>query len=673
MKYFTWFAGVLATVLMAVYVVAFTTFGNGLLQPIIQDKIREETKLDSNLKTFSLSPSEFEIFLELNSNNNIHIKGNYSLFSQSFNVTYLVSLEELKTLKTVTQTQLQSSFYTDGTVVGDMEFVTVEGKSDVAKSVTTYHVELTEFNPTSIIANIKNADLTALLYMVNQKPYAAAKINLDVDFKNIKAHQLDGSISLLTQDGKLNSGVMKKDFNISIPETAFNMNLNAKLKGDDLAYKYLLNSNLAKITSSGKVTPEPLAVDVKYGINVEELAVLKPLSGADVRGALHLNGDVKGDKAKMVVNGKSDFAASDTSFTAILQDFQPANIKASIKNMQLQKVLYIVKQPHFADALFSLDADISDARSGKLKGKINTNIKQGLVDSAYMTKVYEFKSMMPTTTFSATTATTLNGNIIDTKVDVLSNLANLNINKASFDIGDTSLKSDYQVKVHDLERLYFASERHLKGSLSANGELKKAKDLNFTLLSNVAGGKLDAKLHNDDFIADISSMETLEVLDMLIYPKIFDSSINGVVNYNLAEQKGTFKGELKDGKFTKNQVLDLAKQYANTDLYKEIFLGDINANINKENIIASLDLKSNRSSIITKDTKLNSITQQINSKIDINANGNPLIVTLSGNVNAPNVAVDANKLIQKEATKAIQKEAEKFLGKDAGKLFKGLF
>jgi len=673
MKYFTWFAGVLATVLMAVYVVAFTTFGNGLLQPIIQDKIREETKLDSNLKTFSLSPSEFEIFLELNSNNNIHIKGNYSLFSQSFNVTYLVSLEELKTLKTVTQTQLQSSFYTDGTVVGDMEFVTVEGKSDVAKSVTTYHVELTEFNPTSIIANIKNADLTALLYMVNQKPYAAAKINLDVDFKNIKAHQLDGSISLLTQDGKLNSGVMKKDFNISIPETAFNMNLNAKLKGDDLAYKYLLNSNLAKITSSGKVTPEPLAVDVKYGINVEELAVLKPLSGADVRGALHLNGDVKGDKAKMVVNGKSDFAASDTSFTAILQDFQPANIKASIKNMQLQKVLYIVKQPHFADALFSLDADISDARSGKLKGKINTNIKQGLVDSAYMTKVYEFKSMMPTTTFSATTATTLNGNIIDTKVDVLSNLANLNINKASFDIGDTSLKSDYQVKVHDLERLYFASERHLKGSLSANGELKKAKDLNFTLLSNVAGGKLDAKLHNDGFIADISSMETLEVLDMLIYPKIFDSSINGVVNYNLAEQKGTFKGELKDGKFTKNQVLDLAKQYANTDLYKEIFLGDINANINKENIIASLDLKSNRSSIITKDTKLNSITQQINSKIDINANGNPLIVTLSGNVNAPNVAVDANKLIQKEATKAIQKEAEKFLGKDAGKLFKGLF
>jgi hypothetical protein len=673
MKYLTWFAGILATIFVAVYVVVFTTFGNGLLQPIIQDKIRQEIKLESNLKTFSLSMSEFEIFLELNSNNNIHIKGNYSLFSQAFNVAYRVSLEELKTLKSLTQTQLQSSFYTDGTVIGNLAFVTVEGKSDLVKSATTYHIELTDFNPTSIIAKIQNADLASLLYMLNQKQYATAKINLDVNFKNIKPHQLDGSISLLTQEGKLNSLVMKKDFNITIPTTEFGMNLNANLKDDDLVYKYLLNSNLAKITSSGKVTPEPLAVDIKYGVNVEELAVLKPITGADIRGALHLNGDVKGNKAKMVVNGKSDFAASDTSFTATLQDFQPANIKARIKNMQLQKVLYMVKQPHFADAFFSLDADISDARSGKLKGKINTSIQQGLVDSAYMTKAYEFKSMMPTTTFSAATATTLNGNVVDTKVDVLSNLANLNINKASFDISDTSLKSDYEVKVHDLDRLYFASERHLKGSLSANGELKKAKDLDFTLLSNVAGGKLDAKLHNDDFVANINSMGTLEVLDMLLYPKIFDSSINGVVNYNLAEQKGTFKGELKNGKFTKNQVLDLAKQYANADLYKETFLGDVNANINKENILASLDLKSNRSAIITKDTKLNSKTQQINSKIDINANGNPLIVTLTGNVNAPNVAVDANELIQKEATKAIQKEAEKYLGKDASKLFKSLF
>lgn len=657
--------GFIVAFVAVIYVVVFTSLGNGLVQPILQEQIREQTKLQSNLKVFSLRMSEFEILLELNANNTVHVKGNYSLFSQSFNVAYRVALEELKTLQPLTQTQLQSSLHTEGTVIGNLAFATVEGKSDVAKSATSYHVELTEFNPTSIIAKIQNADLASLLYMLNQKTYAAAKINLDVNFKNIKPHQLDGNILLVTRNGKLNSDVMKKDFNITIPQTAFDMNLNATLKGDDVVYNYLLNSNLAKITSAGEVTPEPLNVAIKYGVNIAELAVLKPITGADVRGSFRINGDVKGTKEKMLVNGKSDFAESDTSFVATLQDFQPASVKANIKNMKLQNVLYTLKQPHYADALFSLNADIPDARSSKLKGVVTTSITNGLVDSTYMTKAYEFKSMMPRTTFSAKTRTDLNANLVDTKLNVVSNLANLDVNKARFDIKDGSLKSDYSATVHKLEKLFFVTDRNLKGSISANGELKKAKDLDFTMFSNVAGGTLNAKLHNDDFVANIKAMQTLDVLDMLVYPKIFQSSVNGVVNYNLAQQKGTFKGNLEDGKFTKNQVLDLAKQYAHTDMYQEKFIGDVSANINKENILASLDLKSNRSAIQTQNTKLNSETKEINSKLNINANGNPLVIILTGNANSPKVEIDATKLIQREAEKAITNEAKKLL--------KGLF
>ena len=665
MKYLVWFGGVLLTIFVAVYIVAFTGFGNGLLQPIIQKKIQDQTKLDTKLKTFSLSMSEFEILLELNENNTILLKGNYSLFSQSFNIAYRVALEELKTLEPLTKTQLNSSFRTDGSVVGDMAYLEVDGKSDVALSKTVYHVELTELNPTSIIANIENADLKSLLFMINQKAYASADINLDINFKNIKSHQLDGNILLVTKNGKLNSKVMKKDFDISIPQTAFNMNLDALLKGDNVDYTYILSSNLAKITSAGRVVPEPLAVDIKYGVDVKELAVLKPITDADIRGALHLDGKVKGTKTQMTVSGKSDIASSNTTFSAILKEFAPSSVKANIKHLKLQNILYMVKQPHYADALFSLDVDVSDLRSGKLKGIVKSNISKGILDSKYMTKEYEFKTMMPRTTFSAQTLTTLNANIIDTKLNVQSNLANFDIKRARFDIGDKSLNSDYIVKIHDLNKLYFATDRHLKGSLSANGELKKAKDLDFTLHSKIASGKLDAKLHNDDFVATLDSMQTLEVLDMLIYPKMFKSSINGVVNYNIVKQKGTFKGDLVDGRFTRNEVLDLAKQYASVDLYKEKFSGKVGADIHKEHIVAALDLKSNRSSIKTVNTKLNSKTKQINSKIDINANGNPLIITLTGNANSPKVGIDAEKLIKREAEKAITNEVNK--------LFKGLF
>jgi len=665
MKYVAWFVGVIGTLVMGVYIVAFTAFGNGVVQPIIEKKIQDSTMLESKLLTFSLSMSDFEILLELNNKNTILLKGNYSLLSQSFNIVYRVNLEELHTLKTLTQTQLNNSFHTDGTIKGDMAFVEIDGKSDVAASETNYHIELTEFNPTSIIAKVDKADLKSLLNMVNQKAYASADINLDINFKNIKAHELDGNIILVTKNGKLNSKVMKKDFNITIPTTAFSMNLDAILKGDDVDYSYILSSNLAKITSSGKILPTPLKVDIKYGVNIKELAVLKPITQADIRGLFRLSGNVEGSKKIMNITGKSDFASSNTIFEAVLKDFEPSSLQASIKNMKLQKVLYMVKQPHYADALFDLDLALSSLKADNLKGTINTKIKNGLVDSKYITKMQEFKSMMPKTTFNARTYTVLNKNLVDTKIDFNSNLGDLDIKQAIFDMKDASLLTDYSLKAHNLDKFYFVTQRHLKGSITANGEVKKGKDLDFIMHSNIAGGKLDVKLHNDDFHADLDNLNTLQVLDMIIYPEIFDSSVSGVVDYNLANAKGKFTGTLKDGKFTKNQVLDLAKQYGHTDLYKEKFKGDVVATIKKEKIVASLDLNSNRSSIKTKDTKLNTKTKKINSKLDINANGNPLIITLTGDVNNPKVGIDAQKLIEKEATKVITKEINKFL--------KGLF
>jgi len=673
MKYLTWLLGLLVGVLALVYVVAFTSFGNSLLKPIIESKIKEQTKLVSKLKVFSLSLSDFKILLELNPKNTIEIEGNYSLFSQSFHIKYNVDLKKLQTLKALTSMQLQDSFSTNGTVIGDKNLFTVLGISDVAKSKTDYKVVMKDLKPSAIIASINNADLKSLLHMLNQKPYASANMDVSVNFKNITPHKLDGNILFVTKDGKINSKVMKKDFNVTIPTTAFAMNLDAKLKGDDVDYTYILNSNLAKITSGGKIVPEPLNVNAKYALHVKELALLKPIISANIRGKLNLNGTVTGNKDKMLISGKSDLASSHTTFLATLHDFAAKSVEADIKGLKLQKLLYMLNQPHYADALFDMNVKIANANPKNLSGTIHSKITKGFVDSKYITKAYKFKSRMPRTFFSATTFTTLNKNIIDTKLNFVSNLANFDVKQAHFDTKEASLKSDFKVKVHNLDKLYFVSQRHLKGSLIANGTLKKAKDLDLTLVSKLAGGTLNAKLHNDDFVANLKSLQTLDILDMLIYPKIFKSSIDGKLVYNLANAKGDFKGLLSNGTFTRNQVLDLTKQYAHIDLYKQLFKGDVNANINKEKIIASLDLKSNTSSIQTKNTKIDSKANTIDSKISINANGNPLSVKLTGNLNKPKVRVDAKQIIKKAATKAVKKEIQKRIGKDVGSFFKGLF
>ncbi|MCF6340489.1 MAG: AsmA-like C-terminal region-containing protein, partial [Sulfurimonas sp.] len=261
MKILIWIIGIVIGLFTIIYVVAFTGFGNGMLKPIIESKIKEQTKMDSKVSVFQLSMSQFEILLEINKNNTIHLNGNYSLFSQAFNINYALKLEELASLEPLTKQKLIGNFRTDGNAVGDMAFLTVEGKSDVAYSKTTYNVELTDLNPTSIIAKMDNADLEALLKISGQKPYASSKINLDVNFKNINPQQLDGDITLKTKGGKIDTALMKSDFGINLPKTTFLMTLDATLKGDNVVYNYLFNSNLANITSSGNIIPEPLKAD----------------------------------------------------------------------------------------------------------------------------------------------------------------------------------------------------------------------------------------------------------------------------------------------------------------------------------------------------------------------------------------------------------------------------
>ncbi|MDD5373397.1 MAG: hypothetical protein PHO62_08235 [Sulfurimonas sp.] len=362
MKYLAWIGGILLIFTATVYGVLFTPFGNGLIKPIAESKIREQTKLDSKLTKFSLTSRNFEIILELNSNNTIKIEGDYSLFSRAFELSYEAGFQKLESLEPFTLTALRGTLYTNGTVKGNMAFMKVDGKSDIGDSHTAYYVELTDLNPTSIVAKMKDAKLSSLLYTVAKNPYATADMDLEINFKNINPHTMDGDIVLKSKNGIIDPKYMKSDFNVTIPKTSFSMNLDAKLKGDNVDYNYNFASNLFKIATSGRVVPEPLKADIKYSLNIQELEALKPITGTDIRGSLKLEGEAKGDKERLTVSGISDLASSDTVFEAILKDFELASLRAKIETLKIEKLLFMLKQPHYMDGLLFMNVEIGNAK-----------------------------------------------------------------------------------------------------------------------------------------------------------------------------------------------------------------------------------------------------------------------------------------------------------------------
>jgi len=836
MKWIGIIFGFFAIILTALYTLLFTSPGNALLAPVLEKNINSQLALNTKLEKFELNSGSFAVTVALDADNHLEVAGNYSLFSQSFDVAYRVRLNRLENLEKLTKTPFYGRFHTDGTITGTPQNIAIEGKSDLAKSKTTYSVNLKDLKLKKIKANIANADLKELLSMAGQKIFANAKIALDADFNSVDPKDLDGDVHLalkngsfnrtvmledfnitlpkttfafdlksklkaqsviyemelgsnlaqvnsngtyqiepmsadlsyqvdfkelallkpitnaplrgpfethglvkgdktsmlikgtssvgegesvynvtlkefapeqvlltmkhakldkllylsgkppyasgyldidtkldnldpenlhgnvkvLLSKGRFNRRVMKNDFNITLPKTDFIFRADAKLKGSNIPYSMSFNSNLAKIRSKGEFIPKTVGMDLDYHIDIARLELLKPITDIEMKGPLALKGTVKGDEEKLVVNGYTDLAKSKTDFSMMLEKFKPKSISAQMKHLKLAALFNMLSQPHYADGNVNLQVDIPDARVGYLDGTVTTTLSKGLLDGKTISKEMEMENV-PNAPFNVKTHTTLNKNIIDTKTVVDSSLMVLSSKHAKINLENNLVTADYKLKIPELGKLYFVTKQKMQGDMTLFGNLKKDEHLKFTAHSDTLGGYLDAKLLDDDLHAVFKDIQTLEALDMLLYPQIFDSSLNGTLDYNTASQKGVFDANLSNGRFTRNVAMDLYKQYGKRDLYKENFNGTVLSRIDKSKLDTDLFLKSRKSSISSEHMKIDSKTNHIDAKLHIVANKHPLDIYVKGNMDDPDVQVDAQQIIEKEA------------GKQLNKLFKKLF
>lgn len=669
MRYLAWFGVVFTTLITVIYIAVFTPIGNSFIKPFAQRAIDSKLEIKSNFSTFMFNTSEFDIVLDLSETNSIKVKGKYSLFLRSFDFTYQVAIQKLESFSSYASMPLRGVLYTNGTIKGDLASCNIDGKSDLIDSKTSYHIELIDLNPTAVVAKVKDAKLSSLLYMISKNPYASADIDLDINIKDLREHQMDGEIILKSKNGSIDPRYMKSDFDVTTPKATFAMDLSAKLKGDSVAYRYDLNSNLFKINSIGTIEPQTLRSDISYALNIQDLEVLKPLTGADIRGALKLEGEAKGDKEALSIKARSDIASSQSSIETTLKDFKPTYIKAKFQDLRVEKLLYMLKLPHYSDGILSIDADISDARASKLSGKVITTVGNGILDSAYFTKEYKLKEPMPKVNYNLEATTMLSGDMLDSAAIFTSNIAKIDISSAKFNIQESSLKSDYTLNIADLGKLFFITNQHLKGSFVANGEIDKAKDLEVTLHSNSTNGNLDLKLHNSDLSANISSLNTKKMLYMLSYPDLIDATLDAKINYNLDKRLGVFNGKLTDAKFEKNVPFDLIKQHLKVDMYREFFNGKVDAKIAQENITAMLDLNSINSSIKVKEAKIDSKKEQIYSDLTLRVKKDEVSTILSGDLNSPKVTIDLERFMKSKAGEKVNQAIEK----EVDNLFKKLF
>ncbi len=630
----------------------FTPFGNGLIKPIIESKLNEKLPKKITLEKFRFSPSSFDIKLVLEPGSFIEANGDFSIFSRSVDAKYLVDIKDLAVIAPLIDFKIRGPFKSYGDIKGDEESMSIDGKIQLAEGGGDYDVELKNFEPKTLRVDIDSLKLQKLLYMLYQPEFVGGALDIVADLKNLDPKNLSGKATV-TMVADVNREIMKRDFNITLPKTDIKGDINADLKGSEIEYDALVASNLAKISSKGTIESENLNMDLDYSIKISELALLKPVTNAPLRGSFATSGKVSGNRDRLVVLGRSDVAKSDTKYELVLREFSPVMAKASVSGAKLADLLYMVEQPKYADALIDMELKMDSLAFDNLSGVIETKIKQGRTFPAVLKR--EFNLTDADIKFVAEHHTKIEKSVATTKAQIDSTVAKAEVQKAIFDIKANSLVSDYKVDVPDLDRLYFATQKHLKGSVTVTGDIKKDKDLIITGHSDTLGGKIDFKIVNDEVTNRIRGIKVTALTDMLIYPRVFDSSMDADVSYNLATKKGRLDATLLKGRILPNQMTFLLSQMAKFDITKEIYEETkITSKIDDKRFVSDLDMKSRLTRITSKGAVLDMNRNSVEAKLQIDIKGKPVYVKIRGDIDSPKVSLDAGSILKKRLEQKLE-------------------
>ncbi len=248
-KLFLSLALIVFIMLVLVYGTLFTKYGNNIVASYIENKVntgQEKVKLKVDDFTLTLNYLNFDAWI--NDDSKINISGDLSLFRKSVDLKYDIKINDLSTLKNLTNQEFKGPFITNGIFTGNEQEAIIQGNSDFARSQTKYYFNMENFEPKNINIQVKNAKIEDLLFLLNEPVFAKGDINIIADIKNADISKLDGMVISKITNAKIDNEVVNKEFkqNLQIPIT-FESDINAILSPNKAEIKSSLISSIAEI------------------------------------------------------------------------------------------------------------------------------------------------------------------------------------------------------------------------------------------------------------------------------------------------------------------------------------------------------------------------------------------------------------------------------------------
>lgn len=299
-------AALIVLILVAVYVVLFTSPGNKLVASIIEDKAKA-AGLDLNVTTFKLRFSSLDVAVNVANMLTAKVEGNLSLFKLGFDLDYLLSVN--KDYAKSMNLNLANDLNFGGSVNGKASDFTANGSGYLFGSNIALNARVLDYSPIELKLSANGIKIEELLDLISTPRYALGvlNVNADISAKDLKP---EGSASVNLYTNSINYKLLKQDMNLTLPKNSeITANIIANVAQNAVnATSEVKNSYLTFNTTDTKYDIEKGVATSDFALKIPNLSKLNDLAGIALKGNLNMDGNVsaKGtalDELNAVVKG----------------------------------------------------------------------------------------------------------------------------------------------------------------------------------------------------------------------------------------------------------------------------------------------------------------------------------------------------------------------------------
>ena len=486
----------------------------------------------------------------------------------------------------------------------------------------------TFYSNNTLKVDAKKVSIPKIIWTLNLPPYVKQGVtNAQIVVPNLK--KLNGQFNISSQ-GDLNPKMLK----VQLPNYSYNMSSKGALKnGTIYAKKSSLFSKFIKIyLSDTKYSLLTRAFTSNFTTDIKELSALNQITGQNIRGPLKVNGKIQQQGANV------NLRATTKSLGGIVKlHYKNNTLNANLKNASVSKIVYMLNQaPIFKDGVVNLVVNLTSLTP--TNGLFSVASK-GSIDTEALQKIYNINlGKLFRYALNVKDATIKKG-VINAKAQLDTTIGSVEFSKLLYNINKQSLSAKYSATIDDMSKLEPLLNQKLSGKLDIKGEIKQSPyNLLVTGLAKEFGGSVNFILHNDILTLDAAGVSVVKVVKMLNYPVVLDGISKVHFEYNIKTKKGTYSANLNDARFLNSALVDNLKKYANFDLSKELFSNAIiTGNIDNSLVEFNLNTNSQRTKISINRGKIDTKNSTINSKINLEYNGNDYQFKLTGPLSFPHI------------------------------------